>query len=347
MIEFLLGLVEYAGPMIAAALTVPILQGIKALVTYVDRAPAIVKQTIAVVIAYSITELGGWLSVALPGDLALFTGADVEGLLSAGIAMAIHAGRKASGVAPKTLALFLFAGAALAPSPVAAQTDSATVTVIDRTDLNVTITPPGPVRRFRGDSVQFSAVAVDTVSGDTLDVEFFWSSSNSSVLSIDAQSGLAHFNSRGNATVVVEVVRLVGMIATVERDDGTWTEVYTTGARELYYARSGVTPPPGNEVVVNTWQRLCWYVFDSLGRIELAGQEEPVEYGIRVTDAVAGQRWDIADDGGPGLLVTAHDDAVAMTPPAIHGCPSWSEVLPTIPRPQQLMYHQMVANPIR
>lgn len=336
--EILYEYLAFAGPTAAGLITVPVLDALKAVSNLVDRTPAPVKQILAVTIAFGLTKLGSLLSIALPGDLALFTGSDIEGLVSAGIAMAAYAGRKASSEAPRLLLVALAAGALTLPADVSAQTDSATVTVIDRTDLNVMIDPPGPVRRFRGDSVQFSATAVDTVSGDTLEVEFFWSSSNSNVLSVDPETGMAHFLSRGNAQLVVEVVRLVGLIATVEQEDGTWTEVYTNGAREAHYAATGVVPPQ-NEVILNTWQRMCWYAFDSRGRVEPAGQDGPVEYGINVIEA-DGDVWDHVDDGGPQLVVTAHADSVSMVAPEITGCPAWSEILPTMPVPQQLLNPQ-------
>lgn len=116
MVDYLLGLAEYAGPFVAAALTVPVLQWIKSLLSVLDRAPAFVKQASAVIIGYSLTELGAFLNVHVPTSLELFTGSDVEGLLSGGIAMAIYAGRKASGTSRgfRTISVALLLG--LAPT---------------------------------------------------------------------------------------------------------------------------------------------------------------------------------------------------------------------------------------
>lgn len=85
-----------AGPALAGILTVPVLQGLKAAWGRLDHAPAIVKQTIGVVVAFFMVKLGAFLSVSLPGDVALFTGDDIEAAIAAAIAFAVHAGRKAS-----------------------------------------------------------------------------------------------------------------------------------------------------------------------------------------------------------------------------------------------------------
>lgn len=338
--DLLYELVAYIGPTLAAIVTVPLFDWFQDLIGLLDRLPAWAKQLAAVTIAFFLTKAGELANVAVPTDIQVFSGDDLEGLIAGGIAMAIHAGKRGTRLRGSGAAIIamLFVLGAGAPAPLQAQTDSATVTVIDRTDLNVMIDPPGPVRRFRGDSVQFSATAVDTVSGDTLEVEFFWSSSNSNVLSVDPSTGMAHFLSRGNAQLVVEVVRLVGLIATVEQDDGTWTEVYTNGAREAHYAATGIVPPQ-NEVILNTWQRMCWYAFDSRGRVEPAGQDGPVEYGVNVIEP-DGDVWDYVDDGGPQLVVTAHADSVTMARPEVLGCPPWEQIVPTMPAPQQLLNPQ-------
>lgn len=330
-------LVAYAGPTLAAIATVPLYEGMQNLIGLLDRLPPWAKQIGAVVIAFGLTKAGELAQVAIPADIELFTGDDLEGLLAGGIAMAIHAGKRASNADPfrgtpgAIIALLFLAGAG-APSPVAAQSDSVEVTVIDRTDLNVIIEPAGPIRRFRGDSVQFSATAIDTVSGDTLAVEFRWSSTNSNVLTIDGETGLATFNSRGNASVVVEVVQLVGMIATVMEQDGSFSEVFTS-SRAGHYEEIGHAPPE-NTVGLNRWSKMCWYVYDTLGRIQLAGTDGPVEYGLNVT-VDDGEAWEYVSDGGPALLVTAHDPEVGMVAPPIHECPPPEEVAfvtPAVPQ---------------
>lgn len=107
--DVLFEFLTYVGPTVAAILTVPILDGIKRLVGLVDQAPAMLKQLLAVAIAFGLTKLGSFLEVAIPTHLELFTGSDVEALVSAAIAMAIHAGKKASsGSSPaKLLILWL------------------------------------------------------------------------------------------------------------------------------------------------------------------------------------------------------------------------------------------------
>lgn len=92
--DILFQLLELLGPLIVALLTVPIMNGLKRVVTFIDGTNATVKQILVVIISFGLTQLGELANVALPGELSLFTGDDVGALLSAGIAMAIHAGKK-------------------------------------------------------------------------------------------------------------------------------------------------------------------------------------------------------------------------------------------------------------
>lgn len=89
----MIDLLEYIGPTLVGLLTVPVVQVLKRLRAIDDRGPTL-KRLLVVAISYGLTQAGQWLGVALPGELALFTGADVEALLSAALAMAIHAGDK-------------------------------------------------------------------------------------------------------------------------------------------------------------------------------------------------------------------------------------------------------------
>ena len=66
--------------------------------------------------------------------------------------------------------------ALLLPTSVAAQTpgDSVQVTIYDKADVTLDIQPQD-FRGFRGDTVTFTATAVDTITGDTLDVDLLLS----------------------------------------------------------------------------------------------------------------------------------------------------------------------------
>lgn len=97
MLATLLELMTLLGPAIAGLLTVPILNAIKRLSTWVDNTPAVVKQMLAIVIAFVLTKGGELINTALPTDLALFTGESLEALIAAGIAYGVHAGRKKVG----------------------------------------------------------------------------------------------------------------------------------------------------------------------------------------------------------------------------------------------------------
>lgn len=107
----------------------------------------------------------------------------------------------------KRLALFLlFAFAA----PVSAQlpSDSVDITIYDTADLEVVISPDG-YRGFPGDTITFTAVAIDTVSGDTIAADFLWSTDNPNAVQIDPQTGFATFNSSGQYRVFAEITSIV------------------------------------------------------------------------------------------------------------------------------------------
>ena len=101
--DTLLEFAGVAGPAIAGLLTVPLLQGIKLIAKPVKKLPAAAKQLAAVGIAFGLTKAGAALNVALPTSLELFTASDAEALAAAGIAMAVHAGKKARENAPRGL----------------------------------------------------------------------------------------------------------------------------------------------------------------------------------------------------------------------------------------------------
>lgn len=86
---------ELLGPTLVALLTVPALGAIKRAVAFVDGWPAWAQQLSAVLIAAGLTQLGGLTSTVLPESLQLFTGENIEALLSAAMAFGIHAGKKA------------------------------------------------------------------------------------------------------------------------------------------------------------------------------------------------------------------------------------------------------------
>ena len=82
------------GPLVVGIVTVPVFNAIKDAAGFIDGTPAWVKQILVTVVAVVLTFVGKWVGVALPGDLAVFAASDVQALLSAAVAMAIHAGTK-------------------------------------------------------------------------------------------------------------------------------------------------------------------------------------------------------------------------------------------------------------
>ncbi len=87
-------------PTIVAMLTVPVMRGIKFLITAVDGFPAWAQQIMTVLIAFGLSKLAALTGTVLPESLELFSGNDAEALVSAALAMAMHAGKKAKVASP-------------------------------------------------------------------------------------------------------------------------------------------------------------------------------------------------------------------------------------------------------
>lgn len=88
-------LLELVGPTLVALLTVPVLAGVKYVVTAIDGWPAPIQQMLAVLVAAGLAQLGALTNLVLPETLQLFTGETVEALLAAAMAFGVHAGKKA------------------------------------------------------------------------------------------------------------------------------------------------------------------------------------------------------------------------------------------------------------
>jgi hypothetical protein len=186
----------------------------------------------------------------------------------------------------------------LTAAPLQAQQDSVLVDVIDRTDLNLIISPEGPIKAFRGDSIQFTAIAVDTVSGDTINASLIWSSTNPNVIEVDPETGWARFRNRGNAAVVVEVADIISMIFMAPDDQQFWREVYSP-ERDSVYARLGSVPDQ-LRLRVGDQRPLCVYEQDELDQ-------------VRLSVPLAGLRS--ADEG---IVSVVHD-------PMQSNCPAWGQ----------------------
>jgi hypothetical protein len=93
-------LLKAATPAIVGILTVPAMKGLKALPLKVGALPAWLQQVVVVIIAGALTGIGTLTNVVLPETVELITQADVSAVLSAAIAMAVHAGQKAKAVPP-------------------------------------------------------------------------------------------------------------------------------------------------------------------------------------------------------------------------------------------------------
>lgn len=256
-------LLEYAQvitPGVAGALTVPLLQGIKRVVVPIDNAPAWLKRIIAVSIAFALTKIGAVVNVVLPGELQLITGGHIEALAAGGVALAIHAGDRASlSSSSRQPILMLAALLFLTPVAAACQTGRATVRVIDRSNLVVEVTPPTYTGQV-GDTLTFTAVAIDTISGDTIPSVFRWQATDSTGVQVDATTGHATLLRSGTYDIEAMVTQIVAMMITRQNDDGSWSEIFsTTVARQAVYAARGSAP---DSLVLEVGQSvpLCAYL---------------------------------------------------------------------------------------
>ena len=187
-------------------------------------------------------------------------------------------------------------------APIACQTGSATVRVIDRGLLAVEVTPPEYTGEV-GDTITFAAVAIDTVSGDTIPSQIRWTSADSLGVSIDPVTGLATLLQAGTYTVTAEVTEIISMIWFGEQDDGTWAEVYSP-QRNFVYASTGAVPDQ-LRIIVGGQRRICLYFETTMGVLQPTPGE--VEWWSNDTTVVQ-------LSGSP-----------------VEGCPSFEQVLAGMP----------------
>lgn len=86
---------EYIGPVIIGIIVVPLFDIIKKTTKIVGNWPAFVQQIMVAAVSGLLTWLGTLLNVVLPADLSLFGQPELSALLSAALALGIHAGKKA------------------------------------------------------------------------------------------------------------------------------------------------------------------------------------------------------------------------------------------------------------
>jgi hypothetical protein len=244
-VDTLLEFAQVIAPVAIGALTVPIMNGLKSLVTLIDRAPAWAKRLIAVTIAFGLTKLGALLNVAIPTDITLIDGSTIEAIAAAALAFAFHAGdqnrsdpTRYNGGTRALLLAFLF----FTPVAATCQTGRATVTVIDRGNLDVIVTPETYTGEV-GDTLTFTAVAVDRTTGDTIPSVFLWESTDTTGVQVDPNTGHATLLSAGTFDITAMVVRIVAMMITTQEDDGSWREVFSSDPeRQAVYAARGSAP---------------------------------------------------------------------------------------------------------
>ena len=98
LLDYGIQLMELLGPTLVAILTVPVMTLVKKGWTWVGKWPPWAQQITVVLVAALFTELGTFLNMALPSDVMLFTEETWGALLSAAMAMGIHAGQRAKAV---------------------------------------------------------------------------------------------------------------------------------------------------------------------------------------------------------------------------------------------------------
>lgn len=82
-------------PLIIGMVIEPIMRQIKRVAPFIDGQGPAVQRLLLGGVAWGMTELSTFLNVALPEDISMVTNTEVTTMVSAGIAMAIHAGNKA------------------------------------------------------------------------------------------------------------------------------------------------------------------------------------------------------------------------------------------------------------
>lgn len=90
MVDLLLQLAELVGPVVIAAIVVPLYGYVKKIVVALDGLPAIIQQVLVILIAAVLTWVGAQINVALPTDLALFTEADLAAGLAGALSLILH-----------------------------------------------------------------------------------------------------------------------------------------------------------------------------------------------------------------------------------------------------------------
>ena len=75
-------------------LTVYVMMGLKYVQQWIGKMNAVLQQMLVPLIAYGLTWLSSLLEVVVPLDLGLWTEPTTSAAISAGVAYAIHAGRK-------------------------------------------------------------------------------------------------------------------------------------------------------------------------------------------------------------------------------------------------------------
>ena len=74
--------------------TVPVMAFIKNFVAFIDDLAPSFQRVLVALIALGLTQLGAFVNVMLPTELVLVTADNLEAVIAAGIALAVHAGTK-------------------------------------------------------------------------------------------------------------------------------------------------------------------------------------------------------------------------------------------------------------
>ncbi len=147
-------------------------------------------------------------------------------------------------------------------APLAAQQTTVEVTIRDRTEMSVIVEPAGPLEVFVGDTIDFTAVVLDHVNGDTVSAALIWTTDTPAAVQLDQATGRAVFVGAGavNIFVDVEPTDALALLMMQMRADGSLVEVFQT-SRRAHYAATGVVPDPA-QVVAGETVLFCLYIIE-------------------------------------------------------------------------------------
>lgn len=255
-LEHLIPLVELLAPVLAGVISVPLFNLVKKAVSWIDGQAGWLQQILVAVQTYVLAELSALAGVVLPETLAGVTLDNTEALAAAGIAFAIHAGKKAAGGNVAGAAALILAFLVL-PSPASAQvTDSIQIQVNSppvAIDLGQCESGTFSGQAYVGSPIDCVLTALDSNSDPTV-ATFSAESSDSAVAvpsMVNDSTLRINFNAPGSVVIYVtanEVTVAMGQM------NEPWD---STASFAMASETSGFQMEVGDTV------RVCGYLFET------------------------------------------------------------------------------------